>query len=64
MLRPYIGPRHIREYQAELFQKPKLSANSVGQHLAAVCFFYIKTLRRGWRLAAIIACGWRIPQAA
>src|SRR2546427_9412795 len=29
-----LGPRHIREYQAELFQKRKLSANSVRQHLA------------------------------
>src|SRR2546429_5207944 len=26
-----LGPRHIREYQAELFQKRKLSANSVRQ---------------------------------
>jgi len=46
-----LGPRHIREYQAELFQKRKLSANSVGQHLAALRFFYIKTLRRAWSLA-------------
>jgi site-specific recombinase XerD len=27
-----------------------LSANSVGQHLAALRFFYIKTLRRAWSL--------------
>jgi integrase/recombinase XerD len=46
-----LGPRHIREYQAELFQKRKLSANSIGQHLAALRFFYIKTLRRAWSLA-------------
>jgi site-specific recombinase XerD len=46
-----LGPRHIREYQAELFQKRKLSANSVGQHLAALRFFYIKTLRRAWTIA-------------
>jgi integrase/recombinase XerD len=46
-----LGPRHIREYQAELFQKRKLSANSVGQQLAALRFFYIKTLRRAWSLA-------------
>src|SRR6266851_5156455 len=38
-----LDPRHIREYQAELFQNRKLSANSVGQHLAA--------LRRAWSLA-------------
>src|SRR6266403_707034 len=46
-----LGPRQIRKYQAELFQKRKLSANSVGQHLAALRFFYIKTLRRTWSLA-------------
>ena len=46
-----LDPRHIREYQAELFQNRKLSANSVGQHLAALRFFYITTLRRAWSLA-------------
>jgi Phage integrase, N-terminal SAM-like domain len=46
-----LGPRHIREYQAELFQKRKLSANSIGQHLAALRFFYIRTLRRAWSIA-------------
>ena len=46
-----LGPRHIREYQAELFQKRKLSPNSVGQHLAALRFFYIQTLRKAWSIA-------------
>ena len=46
-----LGPRQIREYQAELFKKRKLSANSVGQHLAALRFFYIKTLRKAWSIA-------------
>jgi integrase/recombinase XerD len=46
-----LGPRHIREYQAELFQKRKLSANSVVRHLAALRFFYIKTLKRAWSIA-------------
>jgi site-specific recombinase XerD len=46
-----LGPRHIREYQAELFQKRKLSPNSVTRHLAALRFFYIKTLRRAWSIA-------------
>jgi integrase/recombinase XerD len=46
-----LGPRHIREYQAELFEKRKLSANSIGQHLAALRFFYIKALRKAWNLA-------------
>ena len=46
-----LGLRHIREYQAELFQKRKLSANSVGQRLAALRFFYIKTLKRTWSIS-------------
>lgn len=46
-----LGPRHIREFQAELFQKQKLSPNSVVRHLAALRFFYIKTLKRSWSIA-------------
>jgi integrase/recombinase XerD len=46
-----LGPRHIREYQAELFQKRKLSPNSVVRHLAALRFFYIRTLKRAWSIA-------------
>jgi len=46
-----LGPRHIREFQAELFQKRKLSPNSVVPHLAALRFFYIKTLKRSWSIA-------------
>ncbi len=45
-----LGPRHIREYQAELFQKRKFSANTVTQHLAALRFFYVKTLKRAWSI--------------
>jgi hypothetical protein len=40
-----LGPRHIREYQAELFQKRKLSSGTVVIRLAALRFFYTKTLR-------------------
>ena len=43
-----LGPRHIREYQAALFQKPKLSPNTVAQRLAALRFFYFQTLQRAW----------------
>ena len=43
-----LGPRHIREYQAMLFQKRKLSPGSVAVYLAALRFFYCKTLRRAW----------------
>ena len=46
-----LGPRHIREYQAELFQKRKLSSGTVTIHLAALRFFYTKTLRRSWSVA-------------
>jgi integrase/recombinase XerD len=38
-----LGPRHIREYQAELFEKRKLSSGSVAVRLAGLRFFYCKT---------------------
>ena len=46
-----LGLRHIREYQAELFQKRKLSSGSVTYRLAALRFFYIKTLKKAWSVA-------------
>ena len=46
-----LGPRHIREYQAELFEKRKLSPSSVAVRLAALRFFYCKTLKRAWSIA-------------
>ena len=46
-----LGPQHIREYQAELFQKPKLSPGTVAHHLAALRFFYSKTLKKAWSIA-------------
>jgi integrase/recombinase XerD len=46
-----LGPRHIREYQAELFQKRKLSAGTVTNRLSALRFFYIKTLKKAWSVA-------------
>src|ERR1700731_5170403 len=46
-----LGPRHIREYQAELFEKRKLSAGSVAVRLAALRFSYCKTLKRAWSIA-------------
>jgi site-specific recombinase XerD len=47
----HLGLRHIREYQAELFQKRKLSSGSVTYRLAALRFFYIKTLKKAWSVA-------------
>src|ERR1700675_2413970 len=46
-----LGPRHIREYQAELFQKRKLSPGTVAHFLSALRFFYVKTLKKGWSVA-------------
>ena len=46
-----LGPRHIREYQAELFQKRKLSPGSVRVCLAGLRFFFIKTLHKAWSIA-------------
>ena len=45
-----LGPRHIREYQAALFQKRRFSPNTVAQHLAALRFFYVKTLKKAWSI--------------
>jgi integrase/recombinase XerD len=46
-----LGPEHIREYQAELFKKRKLSPGTVVQCLAALRFFYVKTLKKSWSIA-------------
>ena len=45
-----LGPRHVREYQAELFQK-RLSPSTVAIRLAALRFFYTKTLHKPWSVA-------------
>jgi site-specific recombinase XerD len=49
----YFGKRpdrltqdHIREYQVYLLQERKLQAGTVGLHVAALRFFFVKTLRR------------------
>ena len=41
----------MREYQAHLFTKRKLAANTVILHLAALRFFFVKTLRKPWSIA-------------
>jgi len=46
-----LGPEHIRQYQAHLFGRRKLAPSTVTQHLAALRFFYIKTLRKPWSIA-------------
>src|SRR5690348_2671298 len=46
-----LGPRHIREYQAQLFTVHKLTPGTVTNHLCALRFFYIQTLKRPWSIA-------------
>jgi integrase/recombinase XerD len=46
-----LGPQHIREYQSELFRKRKLAASTVTVYLAALRFFYSKTLKKSWSAA-------------
>src|SRR6201987_701295 len=46
-----LGPQHIREYQAHLFTKQKLSPGAVTNHLCALRFFYIQTLKKPWSIA-------------
>jgi integrase/recombinase XerD len=46
-----LGPDHIRQYQAHLFSQRKLAPSTVTQRLAALRFFYIKTLRKPWSVA-------------
>ena len=47
-----LGPQHIRQYQAHLFSQRKLAPGRVTQRLAALRFFFIKTLKRPWKSRA------------
>src|SRR6202158_2107083 len=46
-----LGPEHIREYQAYLFRERKLVASTVTQRLAALRFFYTRTIKKAWSVA-------------
>jgi integrase/recombinase XerD len=48
-----LGPPHLREYQAHLFQEKKLEPSTVQQYVAALRFFYVKTLKRRYLLDEI-----------
>ena len=41
-----LGAEHIREYQLYLLRERKLSPKTVAQRMAALRFFYVKTLKR------------------
>src|SRR5260370_1415291 len=48
-----LGPHHLRQYQAYLFQEKKLDAGTVQLNVAALRFFYVKTLKRRYLLEDI-----------
>ena len=41
-----LGPEHIRQFQLYLLRDRKLAANTVKQRVAAVRFFFVRTLKR------------------
>jgi len=45
-----LRPEHVREYQAYLFRERKLNGSSVTQQLAALRFFFLKTLKKRWTM--------------
>uniref|UniRef100_Q023S7 Phage integrase family protein n=1 Tax=Solibacter usitatus (strain Ellin6076) TaxID=234267 RepID=Q023S7_SOLUE len=45
-----LGPEHLRQYQAHLFQNKKLNASTVQQYAAVLRFFFNKTLKRHYLL--------------
>jgi integrase/recombinase XerD len=45
-----LGTAHIREYTAHLFRDRKLSDSSVHQTVGALRFFFVKMLKRPWRI--------------
>src|SRR4051812_29038487 len=48
-----LGPNDIRVYQAHLFRDRKLSSRTVRQHVAALRFLFVKTLKRAYMLEYI-----------
>jgi hypothetical protein len=45
-----LRAEHVPEYQAYLFRQRKLQASSVTQRLAALPFFFLKTLKKRWSI--------------
>jgi site-specific recombinase XerD len=41
-----LGPDHLLQFQAHLFQDRKLDAGTVQQYVAALRCFFVKTLKR------------------
>jgi integrase/recombinase XerD len=45
-----LGPEEIREFTAHMFRVRKLADNTVAQRVAALRFFFTKTLKRAWNI--------------
>src|SRR5437764_14010849 len=45
-----LGPEEIREYTAHMFRVRKLADNTVAQRVAALRFFFTRTLKRSWNI--------------
>jgi integrase/recombinase XerD len=43
-----LGPEQIRQFQLHLLRDRKLAANTVKQRMAAVQFFFVRTLKRSY----------------
>jgi integrase/recombinase XerD len=43
-----LGPEQIREFQLHLIRDRKLAPNTVKRQMAAVQFFFVRTLKRPW----------------
>ena len=43
-----LGPDQVRAFTAHLFRVHKLADNTVAQRVAALRFFFTKTLKRAW----------------
>ena len=43
-----LGPEHIRQFQLHLLRDRKLAASTVKQRMAAVQFFFVRTLKRAY----------------
>src|SRR3984893_11384344 len=41
-----LGPHQLRRYQAYLFEERKLAIGTVGLHVAALRFFFVRVLKR------------------
>ena len=58
-----LGPDHLRSYQAYLLKERKLARRSVENHVAALRFFFVRTLKRH-RVPRVSALSQGAPAAA